>query len=91
MGIGVAPGEVVMGAMGAKDRMDYTALGPAVNVAARLCNKAEPGQVLLDSAMHEASKGLDNVRFETRQAIPLKGYADPVPTFAAIKLRAAAE
>ncbi|WP_147108758.1 adenylate/guanylate cyclase domain-containing protein [Tateyamaria sp. syn59] len=91
VGIGVASGEVVVGAMGARDRMDYTVLGSTVTLAARLCDMAEPGQVLLDQATRSASEGLDTVRFETREAIPLKDYDDPVPIFGASRLRTAAE
>lgn len=83
VGIGIASGEVVVGAMGARDRMDFTVLGSTVNLSARLCSKAEPGQVLLDQATFDASKDLDNVAFETLEPIELKGYADPVPNFAA--------
>lgn len=82
VGIGVASGEVVMGAMGARDRMDYTVLGSTVNLSARLCSKAEPGQVLVDRASMEASATAP-VAFEPLAPIPLKGYADPVPVFSA--------
>ena len=50
VGIGVASGEVVMGAMGAKSRMDYTVLGSTVNLSARLCSMAAPDQFLIDAA-----------------------------------------
>ncbi|WP_299298043.1 adenylate/guanylate cyclase domain-containing protein [uncultured Tateyamaria sp.] len=92
VGIGVASGEVVMGAMGAASRMDYTVLGSTVNLAARLCSKAEPGQVLIDAATREAGTDMDGVAIDELAAIPLKGYADPVPTFGARSAdRAAAE
>lgn len=84
VGIGVASGEVVMGAMGAKERMDYTVLGSTVNLSARLCSKADPGQTLVDGATFEASSMLSDVRFETLDPIPLKGYANPVPCYAAV-------
>ena len=90
VGIGVASGEVVMGAMGAKSRMDYTVLGSTVNLAARLCSKADPGQVLIDTATRTASDGVEGVRFEALKAIPLKGYAEPVPTYGALSAQAAA-
>lgn len=84
VGIGVASGVVVMGAMGARERMDFTVLGSTVNLSARLCSKADPDQVLTDRATRDAARGLPGVRFEELPAIPLKGYADPVPVFAAI-------
>ena len=92
VGIGVASGEGVMGAMGAASRMDYTVLGSTVNLSARLCSKADPGQVLIDAATREAGEGMEGVAFETLEAIALKGYAEPVPTFGALSAqRAAAE
>ena len=82
VGIGVASGEVVMGAMGAKARMDFTVLGSTVNLSARLCSKAAPGQVLIDQATRDAAARLQGIVFETLEPIPLKGYAAPVPAFA---------
>lgn len=81
VGIGIASGEVVMGAMGAKDRMDFTVLGSTVNLSARLCGKADPDQVLVDQATRDAARGVPGVRFAGLDPIPLKGYADPVPAF----------
>jgi adenylate cyclase len=86
VGIGVASGEVVMGAMGARERMDFTVLGSTVNLSARLCSKAEPDQVLIDQATCDASTGLENVSFRTLNPIPLKGYAEPVPAFSAERI-----
>lgn len=84
VGIGVASGEVVMGAMGARERMDFTVLGSTVNLSARLCSKAEPGQVLVDQATQTAAR-LNDVVYETLKPIALKGYAKPVPAFAALR------
>ncbi|MFT4961931.1 MAG: adenylate cyclase [Paracoccaceae bacterium] len=90
VGIGIASGEVVMGAMGARERMDFTVLGSTVNLSARLCSKAEPGQVLVDSATRQACAAVDDVRFDTLDPIALKGYADPVQAFSAISVQAKA-
>ena len=81
VGIGVASGEVVMGAMGARDRMDFTVLGSTVNLSARLCSKAAPGQALIDQATRDAATDLTGMRFEALEPIALKGYAQPVPAF----------
>lgn len=80
VGLGVASGEVVQGAMGARDRMDFTVLGSVVNLSARLCGKAAPGQVLADDVTRVAS-GADGLVFAPLAPIPLKGYADPVPAY----------
>lgn len=83
VGIGVASGEVVVGAMGAKERMDFTVLGSTVNLSARLCDKAEPGQVLVDGATHIACEELSGITFEELAPIALKGYAEPITSYAA--------
>ncbi len=84
VGIGVASGEVVMGAMGARERMDFTVLGSTVNLSARLCSKAAPGQVLVDQATQTAAI-LGDVVYDPLKPIALKGYANPVPAFAALR------
>ena len=84
VGLGIASGEVVMGAMGASDRMDFTVLGSVVNLSARLCGKAAPGEVLGDQATVDANAGLDTVKFDLPPPISLKGYAAPVQAYSAI-------
>lgn len=83
VGIGVASGEVVVGAMGAKERMDFTVLGSTVNLAARLCDKADPGQILVDVETQSACKEFSGIKFQKLAPVALKGYAEPVTTYAA--------
>jgi class 3 adenylate cyclase len=72
-GIGVAHGYATLGVVGFDGRYDYTALGPVVNLGARLCAQAAPGQILLDHAAHAATA--DDMPSEFLGELDLKGYA----------------
>ncbi len=74
--VGVQTGIVVVGAIGAGSRVEFAALGDAVNTAARLQSHAEPGTVLVG----EATRRLVEPSFEWSEPthLELKGKADPV-------------
>jgi adenylate cyclase len=78
VGVGVNAGDVIIGAMGAEERMDYTVIGDAVNLGARLCSAAAPGQVIVSKATGDVCGPIDGVVFESLEAIQVKGKAQPI-------------
>lgn len=71
--IGLATGEAVVGNVGAPDRFHYTAIGDAVNVAARLQSLAtELGYPVLMSAA--CAQGLEEAALVPLGEQPLKGH-----------------
>ena len=56
-GVGLAYGYATLGVVGFDGRYDYTPMGGVVNLAARLCEKAGPGEVLLDHATYAELDG----------------------------------
>lgn len=78
LGIGVASGEVLMGNLGSESRMEYTVIGDAVNVAARLEMLARPRQTL---ATREVVEACPDVAFASLGERALRGKAKPVEVF----------
>lgn len=65
LGVGVASGTVTTGAVGGSRRLEYVAVGSAVNMAARLCDKAANGEILTDLVSGQAAD----------LSLDLKGYS----------------
>jgi ABC-type oligopeptide transport system substrate-binding subunit/class 3 adenylate cyclase len=74
--VGVASGPVVVGAVGAGSRVEYGAMGDALNVAARLQSHAEPGSVLVGEGTVERVEPL--FEWGPKQRLDLKGKAEIV-------------
>ena len=79
VGIGINYGEVIVGNIGSNDRMDFTSMGSTVNLAARLCSGAKPGQILVEKATCERAKAGFAVQEE--EPINAKGISHPVAIY----------
>jgi adenylate cyclase len=82
IGIGVDVGEVVVGAMGSRQRMDYTVLGDHVNVAARLCSSAPPRQTLVSQGVHDDVADDPAFDLEALEPIRVKGKSEALHVYA---------
>ena len=88
-GIGIATGFATVGLMGFEERVDYAAIGPVTNLAARLCNVAKNEQILIpQSVFHKVEK---NIIAEPLGNIALKGILGPVSVYNLTGIRADSE
>ena len=70
-GIGLNSGPAVVGNIGSHERLDYTAIGDTVNLAARLESNAKPGQILVSKETYERIK--EKFKVTPLEAIKVKG------------------
>src|SRR5438132_1352029 len=78
--IGVNTGEVLAGTVGEA----YTVIGDAVNVASRMQASASPGTITVGERTHRATSGM--VEYAPLEPLSLKGKAEPVPAWRALRL-----
>ena len=82
LGVGVASGFVTVGVIGGASRLEYTAVGPAVNLASRLCSEASHAEVLLDPRTIELlGEEAKRERLTPGEALKLKGFQQPVQSY----------
>ena len=75
---GIHQGTAVVGMFGGAERSDYTAVGPSVNIAARLQTAARPGQILVSAAVADY---LEEAEITKGESLHLKGIDETVLTF----------
>ena len=83
--IGVNTGSTLVGNIGSNELRNYTAIGDAVNVAARLETAAEPGQILMGATTYELVR--HTVTAELIEPVEAKGKAEPVVAYRLTAIR----
>jgi len=79
IGIGINTGAVVMGSVGSKNRMDYTVIGDAVNVASRLQEFAEGQSVVVGEETYQRCKS--RISMNPRGSVMVRNRVNPVKCF----------
>jgi adenylate cyclase len=78
--IGVNSGRVAAGNIGSRQFLQYATIGDATNVAARVCNEARAGEILIDALTAErvAASGGSPWPVEPLPPVTVKGKATPL-------------
>ena len=84
-GVGIAGGYATIGAIGYEGRLEYSAIGTVVNLAARLCGEANNGQILISPRIF--SKTETQIDVEPVGELPLKGFNRPIPAYNVLSVR----
>lgn len=78
-GVGISLGYATVGMVGYEGRSDYTASGTAINLAARLCDHAADGEILLSPRALTAVE--DSFNCELTGEVDFKGIREPVSVY----------
>ncbi len=84
IGVGVASGFATVGVIASGGRLEYGAVGPAVNLSSRLCDRAMNGQVLVDQrTVGIVGDDAEGVAFRALAEEEVKGFSKAVVIFEA--------
>jgi adenylate cyclase len=84
-GVGIAQGFATIGQIGFEGRLEYSAIGTVTNLAARLCNEAADGQIVVSQRIANGVDG--SAVLASLGEFKLKGLSRPVPAFNVESLR----
>jgi adenylate cyclase len=75
-GIGISSGRATLGHIGSEKQFHYTAIGPVVNLASRLCDQAKSGQTLITEIV--AAEIGELAKVKKIGELALKGFPEPI-------------
>jgi len=84
-GIGIAQGFATLGQIGFEGRFDYSAIGTVINTAARLCEAAKDGQILVTSRIATAIGDIADLG--DIGLLTIRGLSRPLPISNVVSLK----
>ena len=83
--MGINLGTVFAGAIGSKEKKEYTIIGEAVNMASRLMNAADNGEIFVSARVFRQTRYL--FEYESLKPIQVKGISKPVHVFKPLEVK----
>lgn len=79
--IGINSGKMLAGLLGTEEQMQYTVVGDAVNLASRLCNEAEAGQIIIEASLYELVRASHVIDVTAGKQIRVRGKQESVAIY----------
>ncbi len=79
--VGINSGKMLAGLIGTNDRMEYTVVGDAVNLASRLCNEAESAQIIIEESLYDSVHQQHALEIEAFKEIGVRGKSEKVTIY----------
>jgi class 3 adenylate cyclase len=84
-GTGIDMGYATVGRIGFEGRFDYAAIGTVTNLAARLCQEASDGHILVSQRVYAEVEDL--VEAVALDGLSLRGFDRPLLAFSVVRMR----
>jgi class 3 adenylate cyclase/tetratricopeptide (TPR) repeat protein len=83
--VGINSGEVIYGEIGSEQKKQYTVMGDTVNVASRLEDASDRGQILVGLPTYRATA--DDFEYRELRPVTVRGKSEPVPVYELLAAR----
>ena len=84
-GIGINTGKAIAGNMGSEDRLEYSVIGDAVNIAARLASATPGGKVWIGGKTFDLVK--DYITAKPLFPLEVKGKREPIKAYEVVDIQ----